>query len=582
MSTPSPTTSWLVPALRLWPLAPRRCMVRNPLNGAASELSSGEYAVLTACDGCQPLTQHEAAAALRLSAPAQHRSAFGELLERCARDGLLVALPDLVARFGAPEQAGPAALGGVAVRTADRPQLLARLLASAEALEARGTARRRWLVFDDSRDAAHEQANHAAISASSLDITHIGRPEAAALEGALRAQFPDAQREIAWLLGAGSAGEVTYGRPLNHALLRFAGHAFLSVDDDVTLDARRPALTQPGFAVTDDADELLWYDGEESLWRECPAMELDPLAAHASWIGMPLAAAWKRALEETGALAEMRLAAVHAERFAPRARVLFTHNHACGDPGSSVLPLQLLTLPPQSRQWLAAHPQAAAFAFAERSNWRGQTRLRLTPRRVLTFTTMSGIDNSVLMPPAARAHRSEDVLLGVVAQFMHPHAWFADLPFGLPHRRAPAKHWLPPTVPFRQEPLHVIYALIDEHAPSVVAESAPDRLAAAAALLRDVAAMNDAALTELLLQHASDAASRTLFAIAEQLEAPDTAPQWKALLAPWLDSPAFAIDADRLRQRVLAPSEVRALAEAYGNAMQVWPQLWASCRERFR
>ena len=418
----------------------------------------------------------------------------------------------------------------------------------------------------------------------SLDITHIGHPEAAALEEALRAEFPDAQREIAWLLGAGSAGEATYGRPLNHALLRFAGRAFLSVDDDVTLDARRPALTQPGFAVTDEADELLWYENEASLWRECPAVELDPLAAHASWIGMPLAAAWKRARNGSRARSPRSALQPRTRNASHReSRVLFTHNHACGDPGSSVLPLQLLTLPPQSRQWLAAHPQAAAFAFDERINWRGQTSLRLAPRRVLTFTTMSGIDNSVLMPPAARAHRSEDVLLGVIAQFMHPHAWFVDLPFGLPHLRSPAKHWLPPTASFGQEPLHVIYALIDEQASRVVAESAPEparRRGGAVARCRGdercdadgAAACNMRAMPPAARCSRSPSNSRRR----------TSRRSGRHCSPPGSNRRRFAVDADRLRRRVLAASEMRSLADAYGHAMQVWPQLWASCRERFR
>jgi len=582
-ATNAATMPWLAPALRSWPLAIDRCLVRNPLNGAALELSSGEYAVFSACEGCRPLAAHEAHAALQLGAPPAHRPAFQALLERCAREGLFVSLPELVARFGAPSKAAPSALGGIAIRTADRPQLLSRLLASAEALEARGAPRRRWLVFDDSRNPAHEEANRAAIaSCRALDVAHHGRTEAAALEGELHAEFPHAQRELAWLLRAGAATEATYGRPLNHALLRFAGRAFISVDDDVMLDARRPALREPGFAVGEDSDELLWYDDEEAMWRDCPTLSLDPLAAHASWIGLPLAAAWARAEEEAGPLAQVRFPAAQAERFAPEARVLFTHNHACGDPGSSLLPLQLLALPQRSRQWLAANPQAAASAFAQRINWRGQTRLRLAPRRVLTLTTLAGIDNSQLMPPAARAHRSEDVLLGILAQFMHPRGWLVDLPFGLPHLRIPAKRWLPPTVSFMQEPLHVLYTLLDEHAARVVAESPQRRLAAAAALLQDVAAMSDAAWSEVLLHHASDAGSRTLFALAEQLDAADTTPEWKALLVPWLKSPALAVDTDSVRGRILAPCAMRSLAAAYGQAIEVWPLLWAFCRERFQ
>src|SRR5215813_10364179 len=89
---------------------------------------------------------------------------------------------------------------GIALRTSDRPGLLARLLASAANLEGRGGPKRRWVVFDDSRDPANEQANRATISAwRSLDIVHIGRVESAALECKLSAEFPRAEREIAWL-----------------------------------------------------------------------------------------------------------------------------------------------------------------------------------------------------------------------------------------------------------------------------------------------------------------------------------------------------------------------------------------------
>lgn len=574
---------WFMPELQLRPIANQRGHVRNALNGAALELSSGEYAVLSACDGSRTLAEHEARAMRQLSAPPEHRAAFRELIERCAQQGLLMSLPELVSRFGSARDAAPAPFAGIAIRTADRPALLARLLQSAARLETRGIAKRHWVVIDDSRDLASEEANGAAIAASpTLDVAHLGRAENAAFERTLGAEFPGAQREIAWLLGAGAAGEATYGRPLNHALLRFAGRRFVTIDDDVIIEPRRAALAEPGFAVTDEADELLWYDGEESLWNDCPALDIDPLGAHETWLGLPLASAWARAERETGELAEIDLRPAHGRRFAPEAQILFTHNHACGDPGSSLLPLQLLMLPERSRRSIAAYPDRAARAFDGRIDWRGQTRLRLAPRRVLTFTTMAGIDNSRLLPPAARSHRSEDVLLGIAAQCMYPSGWLVDLPFGLPHLRKPGKQWLPPTANFMQEPLHVLYAWIDENAKSIVAESADARLEAIAAMLLDYAQMSDRALSDALRWHAADAGSRTLFAIAEQLDDAALPAQWKAQLAPWLESPAFAADEASIAGRTLAPEAVRSLAVAYGKAMTAWPKLWHFCREKNR
>ena len=73
---------WFVPELITLPLAARRCLVRNALNGAALELSSGEHAVLTTCEGCHTLAEHEARAATRLRAPEEHIPAIRELLGR--------------------------------------------------------------------------------------------------------------------------------------------------------------------------------------------------------------------------------------------------------------------------------------------------------------------------------------------------------------------------------------------------------------------------------------------------------------------------------------------------------------------
>ena len=80
----------------------------------------------------------------------------------------------------------------------------------------------------------------------------------------------------------------------------------------------------------------------------------------------------------------------------------------------------------------------------------------------------------------------------------------------------------------------------------------------------------------------ADAGSRTLFAIAEQLDDAALPAQWKAQLAPWLESPAFAADEASIAGRTLAPEAVRVLAEAYARAMMAWPQLWHFCRERNR
>jgi hypothetical protein len=297
---------------------------------------------------------------------------------------------------------------------------------------------------------------------------------------------------------------------------------------------------------------------------------------------LPLADAWLKAERQAGPLALIRMQPGEARRFDARARVLFTHNHACGDPGSSLLPLQQLTLPEHSRRWLEGNPGAAAYAFGQRINWRGQVRLRLAPQRVLNFTTMVGIDNRSLLPPAPRNQRNEDLVFGIAAQSMYPASWVADLPFGLAHLRATAKRWLSSSTPCGQDLLQVAYSYLDENASRIAAESAQARLAAIGALLLDLAAASDRELGALLARCAAQVGSQLLFAIQAQLDDPRLPAAWKRALAPWLRSPALVLDADVLRGRLGDRAHLRAFVRSYGSAVLAWPQLWEFCRQRYR
>ncbi|HVP88763.1 MAG TPA: hypothetical protein VMU79_11870 [Casimicrobiaceae bacterium] len=582
----SSATRWLRPDLITLPIAVRRCIVRNALNGAALELSAGEHALLTACEGWRTIAEHEAHASAQLAVLHEHRPAVRELLDRCAQRGLLVSVPELVSRFGAPSNGRAAPFGGVVIRTADRPRLLARLLASAVALEARAGEKKRWIVIDDSHDPANEQANRTVIAdASSLEVEHYDRAAEDAFQDALVREFPREAREIAWLLAPAAPGEATYGRALNHALLRLAGRAFVSIDDDVQLEPRRPPLSDPGFAVSDRVDELTWYENEESLLRHCPPANLDPIAQHARWLGLPMADAWLLAEQQSGPLTAMQIAAPGAGEFAPDARITLTRSHSCGDPGSAVAPLHLFALPERSRQWLESNPSAVAYALDQRINWRGHTRLRLLPGLSLTLTTIAGIDNSRLLPPTVRSERSEDVLLGDLAHWVHRGAWQVDLPFGVLHLREPAKRWLgakDPIAPKAKLLVPLILAHVVRNKSAVAALRPEQRLAAAAASLADLAAASDAQLQKLLLEYAAEEKSRVLFSIRTQLEDETLPAAWRELLQPWLASPMFSVDEATLRARTPPLAAVRALIDAYSRALRVWPQLWEFCRERNR
>ena len=572
---------WFAPRLSMWPLAARECLVRNPLNGATARLDADTHAFLESCTGAATLSTHEARVIERLRVPPADRPRIRAALQRLCALHLLVLVDDLVDRFG-PPVAEDAASALVVVRTADRPALLERLLKSAEAPPDTTGAKRAWHVVDDSRTPEMRAANRAVLDRHAPLQCELHDAKVLVAFGAqLSAAFPDACREIDWLLGGGDIAGATYGRPVNYALLRFAGERLLALDDDAILDARRAPVAGSGVAVASGNDELFAYASDDDLAAACASVNLDPLAEHERWLGLPLANAWPLAARTHGT-PEYAIDSGDARHFAADARIAFTQNHAVGDPGSALFPFHVLNLPPASRAHVAAAPLREAAAFGDRHAWRGVPRFRLAPRRLLTFTTLAGIDNRRLLPPTAPAHRNEDLLLGAMAQLLYPASWFADLPFGLPHRRAAPKRWLGPDVTFAQEPLHVLLDLIDadQRGAASHADEPEARLQAIAARLADVGRSNERTVRDLLEAQAIDTASRVLFGIQTQLDDASVPASWKARLQPWLASPALAVEGPALAARLAPVVVVQRLARDYAAALAVWPALWQHATRR--
>src|ERR1700712_5049490 len=82
------TVRWLAPAWTMLPIAARLCRVRNPLNGAVTELSADQYAILTACEGCKTLEEHGAGVRRKLGVPDQDWPTISQWLSDFVSRGL--------------------------------------------------------------------------------------------------------------------------------------------------------------------------------------------------------------------------------------------------------------------------------------------------------------------------------------------------------------------------------------------------------------------------------------------------------------------------------------------------------------
>jgi len=565
------------------PLARQRCLVRNPVNGAAAELSSGEYAVLSACDGCFTLSEHETRAARHLSAPPAHRPAIRKLLERCVREGLLLPLPDMVGRFGVEGATKLGPIAGISIPTADRPRFVARLLGEASALQGRTGVAHQWHLFDDSRSEEHRRANREAIALRpDLQVTYHDLSIADSLEKVLSTELPGLREEIASLLMAAGSGEASFGRPINHAFLRFAGRRFLSIDDDARIEPRRPPLARAGADVALEEKATFWYGTFDAAFAACPPLTVDPISEHAGWVGLPMASAWRRAERESGELRTEDLSVIAGQCFDPDARVIFTWNHVLGDPGWLKFSGELLAVTAETRAWLTANADAARLAFDSQIRWIGYPSLRLSPQNSLSTTTLTGFDDTVLLPPSTRTGRATDPMIGELTRCIHPAAWTVSLPFALPHVRESGRQWISPSEMPELDVNRLIMGLLHPRSVAVRAGDPASRLATLGAILVDLAAAGDATLRGLIEEHVVNRASRLAFRVNEQLDDAATPAEWKHVLREWQGSPMLSVDAGSLSQQTISLASLRAQARSFGRALIAWPRLWLHCRERFQ
>src|SRR5208337_773223 len=89
-------------------------------------------------------------------------------------------------RFGPARDEVRSPLAGIVVRSADRSQLLRRLLTGAAQMQSRTGAGYRWYIVDDSRQEDSRRANREAIAESALpDATHLDLSVGESLEAEL-------------------------------------------------------------------------------------------------------------------------------------------------------------------------------------------------------------------------------------------------------------------------------------------------------------------------------------------------------------------------------------------------------------
>jgi hypothetical protein len=578
--------TWIAPEVTMLPLAARECVLRNPFTGASVRATPEGHGLLQHCTTFRSLHAHADHICAVIPSLGGHRAWVLQQLGAFAQAGVMISAAQAVASWKPAEDAGRSAgVFGVVIRTCERPHLLQRLLASLQANQHRHQQTLAYHVLDDTRSADLRKENaKVCAAATDLNVIHHALDEDFALDAALKSRFPDAISEVEWLLGrttSGSRGE-TYGRPVNWALLRSAGQRLLSIDDDVVLDARRSPSFDGAVGISGNRDRWYFYGSKDEILEHCERLDIDPLAEHLQVLGRPLATILARHLGNADALCR-DLTADDLARLDASSMVLLTQNSVLGDPGSSLNPHPLYsTFGEDFARFTESEASYAAYRRL-RYNWRGQPGLRIATRRPLTFSTVAGIDNTILLPPTVPTFRNEDLLLGEVTQFLYPHAVLLDLPWSLLHFRDPEKEWTPlgDAGAFRQDVLHVLLDVVAEAGEQCRAEAPDDRMRYLAAVMEDLGGASERKLVAYLDHHLLDSRTRIGYELRQALdEHPDAPDYWKRDVQAYLSGPNMRMSTSDVAAARAEAALVRRTLRSYARALTVWPSLWKACSEQ--
>jgi hypothetical protein len=356
------------------------------------------------------------------------------LLNALKDAGLLTSAQDAHAQLShdSGEAAKPAPTR-VFIITCDRPEAVERLLDSMMR-NAQLSRHEELFLIDDSRQAENAELNRELASKFSLSsprfMHYVGAEEQARLMAILAGELPEHQEAIEFLMDRQRWQTFkTYGLSRNLCLLMSVGYRCIVLDDDVLCQALQSPQAINSLDLSGGSTQTYFYSSIEEWQQDFVVAEDDPLIAHACWLG----ASFSTLLENLNVAGPALLENASAELvFSSSAdsRVLVTECGTLGDPGT-VGNRWMMNLPAAAVERVLASPGGLQAAFTNRQCWKGRNTLGLA--KVASMSQVTGMDNSVLLPPYFPAFRGEDLLFGRLLNAIHPDSLALTYNWSIPH-----------------------------------------------------------------------------------------------------------------------------------------------------
>ena len=476
--------------------------------------------------------------AVRIEANVKGLTGKGDNIRRVLDDlvkrGLLLRDEDFLARLRSVPRCEPAPLRAIFIRACDRPDRLAGLLASLADYEQRHRARRRYVLIDDSTQAASSAAHRDLLRgfarASGCEVQQVGLAESTKLAERIGKACPDARGAIRKLLLRDAhphARRFGGGRSRNLALLLSAGARLVLLDDDLRLPLRRPDFARDGFDPDPDATPCARFHADmQQALASGSALAEDPFELHLDVCGQPLGAA----LGGRYALGRDALRGMSLDRLDlldANARIVTTHHGSCGSSRS------------ESNLWVyhAIDRIGREELWRDRASYEHNSQAHhmlyaVSKARVLGVAgfTPFALDNSAMLPCTNPVGRAEDSLGSALLRYCRPDAAALELPVAIGHVQEALRARFPITRDVNPPRVNdFLREFVKRQFGTSMAEEPGQRMALLAHVMRDLSGASVAKRVEHLRGYLSFVHADIIERLQGQLEAATDAPvYWQA------------------------------------------------------